>query len=311
MWRGRICLGSVEGFGEFEVFNSNSGWAFLFGKPLLRVFGVVHDYASDTVSLQEPGGGMMVLRNEVAEPIASIGGTLGISLTLDVKQWETSVGGSSGSNPPSRQVSDVLNAPLRDQIDQHDLQCAPTTPLVVNVVNTDRLYTRHMDLFRRDRVAKILESITIGPDTSEEQRQTIRDTVTEFTDCFALSLSEVNIVPGAEHRLNIPAEAVFSTHVGQRSMNPMQRKFQSSKAREMYEAGIVAPIHPCDMRCTAPTILTKKDHDGMGLTLDELKHAVNDQCVSYGIPSAFDLPPRPAGDDTPAGVLEEAASTKK
>jgi hypothetical protein len=41
------------------------------------------------------------------------------------------------------------------------------------------------------------------------------------------------------------------------------------------------------------TTLAKKAHEGNGLTIEELQHRVNDECITAGIPSAFkDLPPR-------------------
>ena len=37
-WKGKIRLGKVTIEGEFEVFDSGDSWAFLLGKPLLRLF---------------------------------------------------------------------------------------------------------------------------------------------------------------------------------------------------------------------------------------------------------------------------------
>ena len=38
VWKGRMRLGGVTITGEFEVFDSGGSWAFLLGKPLLRLF---------------------------------------------------------------------------------------------------------------------------------------------------------------------------------------------------------------------------------------------------------------------------------
>ena len=40
-------------------------------------------------------------------------------------------------------------------------------------------------------------------------------------------------------------------------------------------------------------MLAQKAHEGNRLTIEELKHWVNDQCVENGIPSKFEMPPRP------------------
>ena len=65
----------------------------------------------------------------------------------------------------------------------------------------------------------------------------------------------------------------------------------------MLEAGIIRPIDHQDVKCCGATTLAKKAHEGGGLTLDTLKHHVNDECVAAGFPSAFqELPPREEPD---------------
>jgi hypothetical protein len=107
-------------------------------------------------------------------------------------------------------------------------------------------------------------------------------------------MSEVNTVPGAVHKLNIPPETKFCTRIPQQSMNPAQKEYLHAKVNEMIEAGIIALIHPRDVRAVAPVVFSKKTHEGQGLPLNKLKHRVNDQCMELGIPGAEDLPRRPA-----------------
>jgi len=35
VWKGMMVLGGIAFKGEFKVFDSKGGWAFLFGKPLM------------------------------------------------------------------------------------------------------------------------------------------------------------------------------------------------------------------------------------------------------------------------------------
>ena len=77
-------------------------------------------------------------------------------------------------------------------------------------------------------------------------------------------------------------------------MNPAQKEYLHAKVDEMVKAGIVASIHPRDVRAVAPVVFSKKNHEGQGLPLEELKHRVNDQCMELGLPSAENLPPRPS-----------------
>ena len=61
----------------------------------------------------------------------------------------------------------------------------------------------------------------------------------------------------------------------------------------MLEAGIISSIHPRDVHFIAQTVLAQKVHEGDGLTIKELKHWVNDQCMEQGLPSKFEMPPQP------------------
>ena len=115
----------------------------------------------------------------------------------------------------------------------------------------------------------------------------------EFADCFTLSMKEVNAIPGAVHKLNIPEGTTFRMKIPPRSYNPDHRVFMEAKIDEMLDAGIIRNIHPRDVRFVAQTVLAQKAHKGNGLTIEELKHQVNDQCVENGLPGKFEMPPRP------------------
>ena len=66
--------------------------------------------------------------------------------------------------------------------------------------------------------------------------------------------------------------------VGQRLLQPLQRKFLNKKIDEILEAG-KTQIHPRDIKATVSTVLTRKNQEETGLTLDELKHMINNQCI--------------------------------
>jgi hypothetical protein len=77
------------------------------------------------------------------------------------------------------------------------------------------VFTRSSDPFKAERVDAVLAKVKIGDDLSDDQRTDIIQLIREFTDCFALSMSEVMAVPGAMHKLNIPEGAKFKTKVNQ------------------------------------------------------------------------------------------------
>ena len=66
-----------------------------------------------------------------------------------------------------------------------------------------------------------------------------------------------------------------------------------AKIDEMLEAGIICSIHPRNVHFVAQTVLVQKAHEGEGLTIEELKHKVNDQCIKHGLPNEFEMPPWP------------------
>ena len=103
VWEGRMQLGKVTIKSEFEVFDSGGSWAFLLGKPLLRLFQAKQDYWKDTVSIQGKGNKEETLSNEIMKPKAG-GDKPGVNLTLDVKQCDVVAGGSSETKPPLRKV---------------------------------------------------------------------------------------------------------------------------------------------------------------------------------------------------------------
>ncbi|EDR07197.1 uncharacterized protein LACBIDRAFT_328212 [Laccaria bicolor S238N-H82] len=190
---------------------------------------------------------------------------------------------SGGSDkPPSRGVPTF-------PVDQHKTTPADTPCLVLPVANAsdvqpeDTIFTRQTEPFLQACVEKILELVQIGDDITADQRKEVKSLIAEFADCFALSLSEVNLIPGTVHKLDIPENTSFRTKIPQRSFNPDQRAFMEAKVDEMLKGGIIRPIHPREVKCVAPSVLAQKAHENTGLSSDELKHKVNDECVKHGV----------------------------
>ena len=89
-------------------------------------------------------------------------------------------------------------------------------------------------------------------------------------------MKEVNAIPGAIHKLNIPEGTKLQIKVPPQSYNLVQHAYLESKIDEMLEVGVIHQIHPWDVCFVAQTVLVQKTHEGQGLTIDELKHQVND-----------------------------------
>jgi len=168
----------------------------------------------------------------------------------------------SGGNekPPSRGVTTHL-------IDHHEYTPADIPYLVLPVANAmettaeDAIFMCHTEPFLPARVAKVIELVQIGDDITVAQREAVKLLISEFADCFALSLSKVNLIPGAVHKLKVPKDTTFHTKIPQCSFNPDQRAFMEEKVDEMLKGGIIRPIHPGDIRCVAPSVLAQKVHE--------------------------------------------------
>ena len=162
----------------------------------------------------------------------------------------------------------------------------PTEGLEVN----ESLYTRHTDAFKPERVQAVLNTVTIGPNLTDDERKKANNLIGKFADCFALAVSEVTQVPGAVHHLNIPKDVKFSTKVQQRPLTPPQRQYLNKKIDEMLEVGVIEHVDPSQVKCVSPTVLAQKAHEGGGLTLEELQQRINAECAKIGIEPHFDLP---------------------
>lgn len=331
VWSGFISVNGARGYGDFEVFQSGNAWALLFGKPLLEEFHAVHDY--DTDEIQFPMGRELEpirIQNQFRNTSSAYNSPL-VGLTIDIKQREELKGDSSAS--PSRQVpftislknetvaTDLLEPTEHDWWEREDFEgndmwqpvwtlddCDGTGPNYVGGGQPElprerdpSTFTRLTDPQQPKRVAAILEDVTIGPDLNPEQREQVQALLTEFADCFALSLGEVLPVKGAEHHLNIPEGSKFRTRVHQRPLSAPQKIFYNGIIDKMLDADIIRPISAADVKCCGATTLAKKAHEGGGLSLEELQLKVNDLCTEAGHEPAFVnlLPLRSQAPDKP------------
>jgi transposase InsO family protein len=183
----------------------------------------------------------------------------------------------------------VISSEAND-IDADQAAEIPTEDLAEDTAN---IFTRTSDPFKPARVEEVLRQITIGDDLTDQESAQVRALIEEFADVFALSVSEVTQVEGAVHRLNIDPNTKFSTKVHQKPLTPPQRRYLHEKLQAMLDADVIEPCEPGQVKCVSPTTLAQKTHEGTGLTLDELQHRVNDECVRSGLEPHFALPPRP------------------
>ena len=139
--------------------------------------------------------------------------------------------------------------------------------------NLDKtVFTQSSDPFKVECVNAVLSELTIGDDVTEEQRISIDNLLHEFANCFALSMSEVTVVAGATHKLNIPEGTTFKKKVNQCPLSGPQKEYFNGVLDKILEAGIIAPINHSEVKCCGATTLAKKAHEGTGLNIEELQH---------------------------------------
>jgi hypothetical protein len=175
------------------------------------------------------------------------------------------------------------------------------------ITNLDKsIFTRFTKPNKPERVQKILELVTIGDDLTMSEREAVRDLIVEFADCFALSVSEVKAVKNGEHKLDIKPGTTFSTKVANRPFSPPQKAYFNKVLDELLLAGVTRPIAAEDVKCCSPITIPWKAHSSGGLTINELIHRLEDQCVASGRKPADNLPPR----ETPSDPSTNSKPTK-
>jgi len=263
-WNGEIEAEGIRTKGSFEVFDSHGNWDFLFGKRLLTAFKAVHDYDTDEVTMKGIGG-RIVLKNQI---------------DLIERKLQN----------PRMQITPVCIVTEEQQLLEGE---ESATEINVEALrSSDNLFTRMTEPYKPERVKEILRLVTIGTDLSEDQRTEVRQLISSFADIFALSVHEVRQVEEAIHHLDIDPKAVFSKKVHQKPLTPPQRRYLYTSIDTMLSTGIIEPCTPEEVKCVSPTTLAQKAHQGMGLSLTELQHRVNDECITHGMEPKFDLPPR-------------------
>ena len=144
---------------------------------------------------------------------------------------------------------------------------------------------------KHEWVQKILELVTIGSDLSSSQQELVQALVTEFADCFALSVIKIKAVPGVVHRLDIKTGSIFPTRIGNHTFSPPAQEYLNKTLDNLKAAGIIKPIAAEEVKCCSPVVLAQKVHSLEGLSITELQHRVNNECIWIGLPPAHDLPP--------------------
>ena len=260
----------------------------LIGKPLLEQVKATHDYSTDTITVPTNTSHRrihnFIPRHTLPTPSlpTAVPGIATRTLSpapSPVHDEHTSVQHVVTDNP---QVSPPASRDTTGDV------LLPTPP-----VSHDEIFTRLTEKgpFYPPRVNTILDTVQIGaisPDESIKVRALLR----EFADIFALSVKEVKPISTTKYRLNIPDGATFAVKANQRPLNQAQKEFYFPKLTEFENAGVLRPIHVSKVKAVHPTVLAQKAHETPGLTIDEIRQEVNEQCILLGEPPDPTIPRR-------------------
>ena len=119
-----------------------------------------------------------------------------------------------------------------------------------------------------------------------------------------MSVREVIAIPGAKHYINIPPETIFPKKIPhQKPLTDNQHTYLNNTIDKLIAADITKTIHLEDVKCCSSNTLAQKTHDKLGLSLNELKHRVNKECIAHVMTPAHNIEtknaPTPATQSTP------------
>jgi hypothetical protein len=269
MWTGTIDLNSVRVQGTLEVFESGGGWSFLFGKPMLKAFRANHNYEKDKIQVRN-NEKTAELENQIDSPYYASKEGKTTPKTADWKQHQP--------NPRMDPILAVGNEHGEYELGPEWAEV--TTEALEHEADT---FTRQTNLFNQRRVNALLKAIAIGDNLSKDQKAKVHSLIATHADCFALSVKEVILAENTTLDLNIPEGMQLPVKTCQRTFTPPQRQYLHRKILEMLEAGIIKHADLSKVRCVSPTTLGQKQHEGTGLTLEELQRRVNKECEAAGL----------------------------
>lgn len=154
------------------------------------------------------------------------------------------------------------------------------------------LFTCDTDPFQAVCVAKILELVQIGRDLSAGECTEVLELIASYADILALFIGEVRAMALGVHHLDIKQGVNFSTKIQYRWVMPSTQTNLDRTLNSLLAASILQPLAAKEVKCCSPVKMVQKLHSNQGLSVTELQHQVNEQCIHSGMTPRFDILPR-------------------
>jgi hypothetical protein len=210
---------------------------------------------------------LATLTNQIANPYyvkQAMGGTLP---TIDWKQQVLELAQAPCLPKEDHAMVVTLASDPLDKIEPDDRWTKiPAKALNIRVATPNQ----QMDPFNPERIQAILKAVTVGENLTSEEHRKVCDLIGAHADCFTLSVHEVIPAKDAKLHLEVPDDTPLPTKTCQQTFTPPQRHYLHKKIFKMLEVGIIEQTDPAKIKCISPTTLGQKQHDGTGLTLEEL-----------------------------------------
>ena len=121
--------------------------------------------------------------------------------------------------PPLREVPNNTHCNTAEAHTDDQMHPVYVTTNETSKADPESVLTRDKDLQNPEHINRIVKEVTIGPDIMQEQHEIVQKLLEEYANCFTLSIKEVNAIPGAVHKLNIPKDTTFQTKIPPRLYN--------------------------------------------------------------------------------------------
>ena len=90
--------------------------------------------------------------------------------------------------------------------------------------------------------------------------------------------------------MHIPPDVVFPKKIPhQKQLTEAQCMYLRNTIDKLVKADIIETIQPEDVKCVLPITLAQKVHIKEGLSLNELHHRVNEECIANRSPPVHDI----------------------
>ena len=129
---------------------------------------------------------------------------------------------------------------------------------------------RVTDPFSEERINEILSKVEIGTDLMDEQRDKVTALITEFTDIFALSMSEVLVVDWHQHHLDVDPDTKLPKRMSQRPITENQKEWYYKMLDEIEASSVIQKVPGEFIKCLSSTNLAPKEAGKTGTTRIEV-----------------------------------------